>query len=91
MSASWGAFQLMGRYYKSAGYSSIDGFVTGMQTSIQDQLTAFVHRILADPKMHTAIQEKKWAQFAAAYNGPGWKGNEYDTKMANAYREAGGK
>ncbi len=90
-SASWGAFQLMGKYYGAAGYSSIDAFVAGMQSSVQGQLTAFVNFIIADPRAHTAIQEKRWASFAAAYNGPGWEANHYDTKMAQAYREAGEK
>ena len=92
MSASWGAFQLMGEYYQEAGYSSIDGFVAGMQTSVQEQLTAFVHRILSNKKgAQSALQQKNWTRFADAYNGPHWRTNHYDTKMAENYAAAGGK
>jgi hypothetical protein len=39
----------------------------------------------ANSTMKTALQKKKWAVFAKAYNGAGYAKNSYDSKMAEAY------
>jgi len=36
------------------------------------------------------LQALNWASFARQYNGPSYKVNKYDTKMARAYAEFGG-
>ena len=84
-SASWGAFQIVGRYYAEAGFASVEDFVTAMMTSEQRQLDAFIGYINASPSAKKALQDKNWAKFAAAYNGPAYADNSYDTKMAAAY------
>jgi hypothetical protein len=84
-SASWGAFQIVGRYFAEAGFASVEDFVTAMMTSEQRQLDAFVGYINASPSAKKALQAKDWAKFAAAYNGPAYADNSYDTKMAAAY------
>ena len=85
MSASWGAFQIMGENYKQAGYASIGDFVDAMKTSVGDHLNAFVNFINANPKLKSAIQKKDWATFASIYNGPGYRDHHYDTGIADAY------
>ena len=35
--------------------------------------------------MHLALQKQDWATFAKLYNGPAYKKNNYDSKLANAY------
>ncbi|MNL61260.1 hypothetical protein D3C87_1851660 [compost metagenome] len=35
--------------------------------------------------MHKALLGRKWADFARRYNGPAYKENDYDTKLAKAY------
>jgi hypothetical protein len=34
-----------------------------------------------------ALKKKDWAAFAASYNGPEYKQNQYDTKLAQAYEK----
>lgn len=84
-SASWGRFQIMGFNHEAAGYANVRDFVAGMQHSEGRQLDAFVSFIQAHPTMHTALRNHDWASFAAAYNGPGYAANQYDTRMAEAH------
>ena len=35
--------------------------------------------------MHDALLGRKWDDFAHRYNGPAYKDNDYDTKLAKAY------
>jgi hypothetical protein len=84
-SASWGAFQIMGAHYDSLGFDTVKQFVVEMQRSEVAQLGIFVKFILADPQLLKAIRAKDWATFAAAYNGGGYKKNNYDTKLKQAY------
>lgn len=92
-SCSWGLFQIMGFHWKALGYSSITDFVDQMRKSEGLQFNAFVRFIKADPKLHQALQAQDWATFARRYNGPGYRKNRYDEKLAAAftgYRPAGG-
>jgi hypothetical protein len=84
-SCSWGQFQIMGYHWKNLGYPSIQNFVACMQKSEQAQLDAFVKFIQADPALHKALKARKWAEFARIYNGPAYKNNMYDIKLARAY------
>lgn len=84
-SASWGRFQIMGFNHQAAGYASVRDFVAAMYQNEGRQLDAFVTFIQADPAMHRALRNHDWASFAAAYNGPGYAANQYDTRMAEAY------
>jgi LysM repeat protein len=85
-SASWGRFQIMGFNHRAAGYASVQSFVVAMQRSEGAQLQAFARFIEANPSMHQALQRHDWAAFARAYNGPGYAQNDYDTRIAAAYR-----
>lgn len=85
-SASWGMFQIMGFNCKFAGWATVEQFVTDMRASEGKQLDAFVGFVNANPAIKRALQEKRWADFAKGYNGPNYKINNYDTKLANAYR-----
>jgi peptidoglycan hydrolase-like protein with peptidoglycan-binding domain len=84
-SASWGAFQIMGFHWPQLGYASAQHFERHMQRSEGDQLDAFVRFVLADPALHSALQAGKWAKFAARYNGPAWRDNFYDVRLARAF------
>jgi len=85
-SASWGRFQIMGKNYQAAGYTSVMQMVDRMAASESGHLTAFVHFVQADAAMHQALRDKDWAAFARRYNGRRYKDNDYDTKMAEAYQ-----
>lgn len=84
-SASWGAFQIMGFNFATAGYGTVSAFVDAMIGSQANQLNAFVSLVGADSGMKNAIIAKDWARFALLYNGPDYTKNNYDTKMATEY------
>ena len=86
-SCSWGAFQIMGYHWETMGYASIEQFVERMYISEGEQLDAFVRFIKADSRLHKALKEQQWAEFARRYNGPGYAKNLYDVKMARAYEQ----
>ncbi len=82
-SASWGKFQIMGKYHKNAGYASVEDFVNALSCSEKNHLKAFVNFIKSDGRLAKAIVEKNWLAFAKAYNGPAQKG--YDRRMEAHY------
>lgn len=82
---SWGQFQIMGYHWNSLGYESIDAFETAMNASEAAQLDAFIRFIESDPALYKALKGRKWAEFARLYNGPSYKENLYDIKLARAY------
>lgn len=82
---SWGQYQIMGYHWQRLGYDSIDAFVAAMQAGEAQQLDAFTRFIEADPELLKALKGKKWAAFAKAYNGPAYRENLYDAKLARAY------
>ena len=67
---SWGKFQIRGENYTSAGYASVEAFVTAMCVSEQTQLTAFTafinHRNLKE-----ALRNRDFTTFANRFNGEG--------------------
>lgn len=85
---SWGAYQIMGYHWPSLGYPSAQAFRQAMETSEGEQLWAFVRFIEAEPALLKALKAKKWADFARLYNGPAYKDNLYDAKLAAAYARA---
>ncbi|WP_284125846.1 N-acetylmuramidase domain-containing protein [Parerythrobacter aestuarii] len=91
LSASWGAFQIMGFNHKIVGYDNVEDFVKAMVESSGKQLDAFVAFIKAS-RLDDELRRLDWAGFARGYNGSNYRINKYDEKMANAYRtfSAGG-
>jgi len=85
-SASWGLFQIMGFHWEHLDYPSVSDFSEAMHRSEGDQLAAFVKFIQKDDRLHQALQQKDWATFARYYNGPAYRRNQYDTRMAEAYQ-----
>jgi hypothetical protein len=86
-SASWGLFQIMGENHERAGYSTIQRFVNAAYRSADDHLRMLVNFIRRDERLVDAIRSYDWATFARIYNGPGYRANKYDEKMATAYAE----
>lgn len=83
-SASWGLFQIMGWHWSALGYTSARDFAQHMSLSEGAQLDAFVRFVLADKAVHRALKAGKWAEFAERYNGPDYRANAYDTRIAAA-------
>lgn len=84
-SASWGAFQIMGDNYKLCGFASAGDFVRAMVSGAPAQLDAFAAFITSTGLSEELIRAD-WAGFARGYNGPAYKANKYDDKLAAAYR-----
>ncbi len=84
-SCSWGLFQIMGYHWQTLGYSSAQEFADLMQQSEGNHWQAFTRFVKADKSLHKALIAKNWAEFARRYNGPGYKKNHYDIKLAQAY------
>lgn len=84
-SASWGLFQIMGFHWQGLGYVSAEDFVERMHQSEAEQLEAFVRFIQRDEKLYFALQRRQWAAFAERYNGPAYRRNQYDVKLARAF------
>lgn len=82
-SASWGKFQIMGRWHEQAGYDSVQAFVHAISVSEKNHLAAFVNFIQADRRLSAAVVKKDWLSFALVYNGP--RQNGYDERMEEAY------
>jgi hypothetical protein len=89
-SASWGRFQIMGSSFRSAGFDSVESFVLAMTESEARHLGAFVNFIARSAALRDPLRAKNWAAFAAAYNGGGYKRNDYDTKLKAAYERLTG-
>ncbi|MRR50789.1 MAG: DUF3380 domain-containing protein [Rhodocyclaceae bacterium] len=88
--ASWGRFQIMGYHWGICGADSPAAFVAAMGESEGRHLSALVAFIDADPTLHKALKSLKWADFAKLYNGPAYKENLYDAKLAAAYKRHAG-
>jgi len=86
-SASWGLGQVMGFNYKVAGYSDVEIFVKAMHHSEGKQLDAMMTFIKNHPAMVSALRSHDWATFAKLYNGPDYRRNQYDTKLAQAFSD----
>lgn len=87
-STSWGLFQIMGFNYELAGYPDARAFVNALSVSEGAQLDAFVSFVLSQPAMADHLREKRWAEFAKRYNGPGYQQNQYDVKLATEFTRA---
>jgi hypothetical protein len=85
-SASWGLFQIMGANYKLCGFKTVDDFVAAMEKSEGEQLKAFINFVKSQ-KLDGFLRTRNWASFAKGYNGPGYKKNQYDVKLTNAYNK----
>ncbi|MBS7256357.1 N-acetylmuramidase family protein [Flavobacterium branchiicola] len=86
-SASFGAFQIMGKNYAQAGYTNATAFYNDMTSrNLDKHLNAFANFIITNDLVGK-LQNNQWANFAAKYNGPQYKKNDYDTKMATEYQK----
>jgi hypothetical protein len=85
-SCSWGRFQIMGFNWRATGAKSLQDFVNAMYRSEAAQLEAFTNFLFAEG-LDDEMAALKWAEFAERYNGPAYRKNRYDTKLAAAYKK----
>jgi hypothetical protein len=83
-SASYGPFQIMGSEHQLAGYPTVEAMIAELTKSALANLVAFC-RVVKAYKLVNELQRRDWAGFARRYNGPGYRLNRYDEKMAAAY------
>ncbi|GHT26743.1 peptidoglycan-binding protein [Bacteroidia bacterium] len=83
-SASWGMFQIMGFNHKLCGYDSVREYVQAVKANSNNHLLSFAH-FLKSTGIDKPLRTLDWAGFASRYNGPGYKQNQYDVKLQNAY------
>lgn len=87
LATSFGMFQIMGFNHAIVGYETVDEFVAAMEESVEKQIEAFCRFVLYN-YMQSAIKHKRFADFAARYNGANYLMNSYDTKLEDAYNAA---
>ncbi|MCF6322406.1 MAG: N-acetylmuramidase domain-containing protein [Rhizobiaceae bacterium] len=84
-SVSWGVGQVMGVHWRWLGYGSIDALVGQVRSGLEGQVRLMA-RFIKKAGLVDKLAARDWAGFARAYNGPGYRRNKYDTRMARAYR-----
>lgn len=84
-SVSWGIGQVMGFNWKLCGEKTLMGFILAMHHNEDVQLSLmvqFIKSVGADDE----LRRHDWAGFAKIYNGPAYARNQYDAKLAAAYK-----
>ncbi|SDE20279.1 N-acetylmuramidase family protein [Niabella drilacis] len=85
MAVSWGKFQVLGLNFKLAGFATLPLFINAMYTGEPAHLMAFCN-FVKNTGLLAALQRRDWPAFAYIYNGPAYKKNRYDSRMAAAYK-----
>ncbi|WP_346220871.1 N-acetylmuramidase domain-containing protein [Fulvimarina sp. MAC3] len=86
-SVSWGLCQVMGSHGEALGYQSAEALAAAARRSIAGQFEVAA-RFLRIGALCDRLSNGDYAGFARRYNGPGYRRNGYDTKIAAAYRRA---
>lgn len=83
-STSWGSFQIMGDNFKACGFADVESFVAAMVSGAKAHLDAFVAFVRKNG-LDDELVRRDWAGFARGYNGPNFRDNRYDEKLAERY------
>ncbi|MBI1619694.1 N-acetylmuramidase family protein [Aquamicrobium zhengzhouense] len=83
---SWGVGQVMGAHWAWLGYGSVDSFVDEARNGLSGQLRVMA-KYISQAGLAPALQKQEWADFARGYNGPGYRRNRYDARLAAAYEK----
>lgn len=89
-SCSWGLGQVMGANWRALGYRSVHELVNEAMSGVVGQVSVMCRFIKAN-NLVDELRSRNWAGFARAYNGPAYRKNRYDEKMAEAYRRYSSK
>lgn len=81
---SWGMFQIMGFNHRAAGHATVEAMVDAFAAGEGAQLRGFVAFVEAQG-LAESLRDRRWADFARRYNGPGYAANAYDAKLAQAF------
>ena len=80
----------MGDHWRWLGFASIDAFVEQARGGVAGQVRIMA-RFIVKAGLTERLEDLDWAGFARAYNGPGYRANRYDDKLARAYLRHGGR
>lgn len=83
-SASWGLGQILGDNYVAAGFLSPQAMVIAFVESEANQLEGMI-RFIKTNKLDAYLRAHNWAKFAEGYNGPRYRENDYDGKLARSF------
>lgn len=86
---SWGLGQVMGFNFRLAGCESVEQLVVEAKASAGAQLRHMVNYI-RHAGLDGHLRAQDWERFAAGYNGPQWRRNDYAGKLARAYQRISG-
>jgi hypothetical protein len=81
LATSWGLGQVMGFNAEVVGYAGVEDMVSSMADSESAQVEAMARFIVAN-HLDSTLRSHNWAQFARGYNGPNYRINNYDTRLA---------
>jgi hypothetical protein len=84
---SVGIGQILGENFRLAGHKSAAEMFVAACDSEGEHLMQMV-RFIKWSGLDGHLRRKNWAAFARGYNGPGYERNNYDDKLAAAYRRA---
>jgi hypothetical protein len=85
-SASYGKFQIMGFNFAVCGFNAVEDFYQSILVSEGEHLAAFCNYI-KNSGLDDELRGRRWADFARLYNGPEYRKNNYDGKLAAAYQK----
>lgn len=83
-SASWGLTQILAEYHKDVGYATPQAMVEAFMADEENHIAATV-QLLIKWKIDDDLRAHRWPTVASVWNGPGYKKNRYDAKMAAAF------
>jgi hypothetical protein len=85
-SCSWGAFQILGEFWKTMKYSSAKEFSKAVSRSAREQIKAYVlYMKYVNPAIKNHLKRHDWTAAAKAFNGPGYKDFNYDARIESEY------
>ncbi len=88
-SCSWGMFEVMGAFHDMGGWSDSESFMRDMFVSETQHLRLFIG-YCRETHLVGYLGKHDWRGFASHYNGPDYRVNQYDTKLARAFVQFGG-
>ncbi|MEF2550311.1 N-acetylmuramidase domain-containing protein [Aurantimonas sp. A2-1-M11] len=86
-SVSWGLCQVMDAHWKALGYGGAADLAAAARASAEGQFE-IAARFLATGRLADRLVAGDVAGFARGYNGPAYRRNRYDEKIAEALRTA---
>ena len=86
-SASWGLGQVMGANHKAAGCDTVQQFVEEAFSGEPAQLRHMIN-FIKNNGLLDELRRGDWDSLAHGYNGPGYRANAYDHKLAQAARHS---